>query len=98
MATTIKLDRRHHESLESIEQWCREKIGLGSRRFVKNTWLGMEDWFYYEQRLEEEVEFTAEEVEQGLHQHVCDVDDTDSDLIFVFRRDSDASLFSLKWQ
>ena len=58
MATEIKLDRKHHERLVEIEAWCRDSIGLGSRRFVKNTWLGIEDWFYYEERVDQVEELT----------------------------------------
>jgi hypothetical protein len=93
MTTTIKLDRRHHDSLLEIEKWCRERVGLGSRRFIKNTWLGIEDWFYYEERLDH-----AEEPAEDKTVHVDTENDDESDLIFVFRRESDATLFSLKWQ
>lgn len=98
MATTIKLDRKHHSSLEEIETWCRERIGLGSRRFVKNTWLGIEDWFYFEERVEQVEELTEEQIAEGETMHVDASDDEESDLIFMFRRDADAALFSLKWQ
>ena len=97
MTTTIKLDRKHHSNLLEIEAWCRERIGLGSRRFVKNTWLGMDDWFYYEETLDHMTDLTEEEVNEGKIVHVDTSDDQDSDLIFVFRRESDASMFSLKW-
>ena len=92
MTTEIKLDRKHHDKLYEIEAWCRERIGLGSRRFVKDTWLGIEDWFYYEERV------TKEQVTEGEILHVDSSDDEESDLIFVFRRETDASVFSLKWQ
>ena len=98
MATEIKLDRKHHDQLVNIEAWCRERFGLGSRRFVKNTWLGMEDWFYYEERVEHIQELTEEQIAEGEQQHVDDSDDTESDLIFIFRRETDAAVFSLKWQ
>jgi len=97
MATTIKLDRRHHDSLVDIENWCRMRVGPGSRRFVKNTWLGTEDWFYYEERVDS-AELTEEQIANGETLHVDASDDAESDLIFVFRRDSDATIFSLKWQ
>lgn len=98
MPTTIKLDRKHHDSLVEIETWCRERFGLGSRRFVKNTWMGPEDWFYYEERVEQVEELTEEQIAEGETQHVDASDDTESDLIFVFRNDTDATVFSLKWQ
>jgi hypothetical protein len=98
MATEIKLDRKHHDKLVEIESWCRERFGLGSRRFVKNTWLGMDDWFYYEERVEHVQELTEEQIAEGETLHVDASDDEESDLIFIFRRDADASVFSLKWQ
>lgn len=98
MTTQIKLDRKHHDKLIEIEEWCRSSVGLGSRRFVKNTWMGIEDWFYYEERVEDVADLTEEQIEAGEVIHVDASDDTDSDLIFVFRRDADAALFSLRWQ
>lgn len=97
MTTEIKLDRKHHDKLYEIEAWCRERFGLGSRRFVKDTWLGIEDWFYYEERVTE-MELTEEQAAKGEILHVDASDDEESDLIFVFRRETDASVFSLKWQ
>jgi hypothetical protein len=98
MTTTIKLDRKHHEHLVEIEEWCRTSVGLGSRRFVKNTWMGMDDWYYFEERVEHVQELTEEQIAEGEIMHVDASDDVESDLIFVFRRESDASLFSLRWQ
>jgi hypothetical protein len=98
MPTQIKLDRKHHDKLVDIETWCRDSVGLGSRRFVKNTWLGIEDWFYYEERVEAVPELTEEQITDGAVVHVDASDDEESDLIFVFRRDADAALFSLRWQ
>ena len=94
--TQIKLDRKHHENLSAIEKWCHEQIGPGARRFVKNTWLGSDDWFYYEERVERDI--PEEELQDGKQQHVDASDDIESDLIFVFRRENDATVFSLKWQ
>jgi len=98
MTTQIKLDRKHHDRLEEIETWARESIGLGSRRFVKNTWMGIEDWYYFEERVEHVPDLSEEEKTEGVVQHVDASDDEDSDLIFVFRRESDAMMFSLRWQ
>jgi hypothetical protein len=98
MPTNIKLDRKHHDKLEEIEAWARDSIGLGSRRFVKNTWMGIEDWYYFEERVEHVPELTPEQEEEGIIQHVDASDDEESDLIFVFRNDSDAMMFSLRWQ
>jgi hypothetical protein len=98
MTTTIKLDRKHHDKLVEIEEWCRTSIGLGSRRFVKNTWMGMEDWYYFEERVEAIPDLTEEQIAEGEIQHVDASDDSESDLIFIFRRDSDAAMFSLRWQ
>ena len=98
MTTNIKLDRKHHDKLVEIETWCRDSVGLGSRRFVKNTWLGIEDWFYYEERVEDIEDLSEEQIAAGQVIHVDDSSDDESDLIFVFRRDADAALFSLRWQ
>jgi hypothetical protein len=98
MTTQIKLDRKHHDKLVEIEAWALETIGLGSRRFVKNTWMGIEDWFYYEERVEKVEDLTEEQIAEGQTMHVDASDDEESDLIFVFRRENDALMFSLRWQ
>jgi hypothetical protein len=58
----------------------------------------MEDWFYYEERVTQIAELTEEQIAEGETQHVDASDDEESDLIFIFRRDADAAVFSLKWQ
>lgn len=98
MSIQIKLDRKHHDKLVEIEEWASQSIGLGSRRFVKNTWMGIEDWYYYEERVEKVEELTEEQIAEGQTVHVDASDDEESDLIFVFRRESDAMMFSLRWQ
>lgn len=92
----IKLDRKHHDQLEDIERWCRSRVGPGSRRFKKNTWMGAEDWYFYEDY--PDVEETLDEDGKPVKVFVDDSDHDDLDLIFVFRRDTDATLFSLQWQ
>ena len=51
--------------------------------------MGMDDWFYYENISEDEDEEDPD----------VDADDEyrDPDLVFVFRRESDATVFALKW-
>lgn len=98
MTTTIKLDRKHHENLANIEKWCTDTVGLGSRRFVKNTWMGSDDWYYFEERVEAVPDLTPEQIEAGEVLHVDASDDDESDMIFVFRRETDATMFSLMWQ
>ena len=98
MTITIKLDRKHHDQLENIEKWCANSVGIGGRRFVKNTWMGSDDWYYFEQRIDEVPDLTPEQIEAGEIRHVDVSDDEESDLIFVFRRDTDATMFSLMWQ
>ena len=88
MATEISIRRPDDERLKSIEKWLRESVGLGSFRTIKNGFMGMDDWFYYDDIPDlddESVEFDD------------DTDDYETNLIFMFRRASDATLFALKW-
>ena len=63
-----------------MEAWLRDNIGLGSHRTNKNTWLGVEDWFYYDDWPEDDQELED--------------DDDEADLIFTFRRGADATMFA----
>ena len=56
------------------------------------------DWFYYEERVDRVEELTEEQIAEGQTLHVDASDDEESDLIFVFRRENDATMFSLRWQ
>ena len=85
MATEIRIRRPDDERMIEMEAWLRDNIGLGSHRTNKNTWLGIEDWFYYDD-WPETSEVSDDEVE-----------DDEADLIFTFRRGADATVFALKW-
>jgi len=85
MATEIRIRRPDDERMIEMETWLRDNIGLGSHRTNKNTWLGIEDWFYYDD-WPETSEVSDDEVE-----------DDEADLIFTFRRGADATMFALKW-
>ena len=84
----VKLKPERRRDLEDICAWLRSNVGKGSERFRKNTWMGTDDWFCYadyptmdEEEEDDNTAFDEEEV----------------DLIFVFRREEDATVFSLKW-
>lgn len=80
----VKLDPKFRETdLNEICDWCVSNIGPGSYRSIPNTWLGTDDWYCYDEEPSEEVD--------------DDDDFIEDDTMFVFRRDSDATLFSLKW-
>jgi hypothetical protein len=86
MATEIRIRRPDDERIIEMEAWLRDNIGLGSYRTNKNTWLGVEDWFYYDDWPDWPED--GEELED---------DEAEADLIFTFRRDADATMFALKW-
>ena len=48
MTTEIRIRRPDDERMIEMEAWLRDNIGLGSHRTNKNTWLGVENWFYYD--------------------------------------------------
>jgi hypothetical protein len=82
----VKLDPKFRETdLNDICDWCVVNIGPGSYRSIPNTWLGTDDWYCYD----ESSSMDAEDDD--------DADMYEDDTMFVFRRDSDATLFSLKW-
>jgi hypothetical protein len=85
MTTEIRIRRPDDERMIEMEAWLRDNIGLGSHRTNKNTWLGVEDWFYYDDWPEDDQELEDED------------DEADADLIFTFRRGADATMFALKW-
>lgn len=85
MTTEIRIRRPDDERMIEMEAWLRDNIGLGSHRTNKNTWLGIEDWFYYDDWPELPEESDDE------------VEDDEADLIFTFRRGADATMFALKW-
>jgi len=88
MATNIKIANPGDQTLIEIEKWLRDNVGLGSHRTIKNGFMGMDDWFYYEDWPEWSED--GEELED-------EVEDDEADLIFTFRRGADATMFALKW-
>lgn len=64
--------------------WLKHSVGPGSLRQRTNTWLGADDWFYY-QTIPELDEEDQDNTEISYH------------YTFVFRREGDASMFALKW-
>jgi hypothetical protein len=89
MTTDIKIARPEHDVLETMEKWLRENIGPGSYRTIKNGFMGMDDWFYYDEINEDdnpEDYLDVDELEQ-----------VQENIIFVFRREADATIFALKW-
>ena len=87
MTTDIKIARPENDVLIGMEKWLRENIGPGSYRTIKNGFMGMDDWFYYDEVIEDNDEDfdTLEDVEY------------EQNLIFTFRREADATVFALKW-
>jgi hypothetical protein len=89
MTTEIKIARPDDDVLSNIEKWLRESVGPGSFRTIKNGFMGSDDWFYYN-------ELTDDEDDEDFWD-VVDAEDIPENLIFVFRRDTDATVFALKW-
>jgi hypothetical protein len=92
MSYKLKLAHKHHDQLDQIEAWLNANVGPGSKRHANNTWLGAEDWYCYEEALVP----GSEEEEEEYYDNDDNLEDI-SDLIFVFRRESDLLMFSLKW-
>ena len=88
MTTDIKIARPEHDVLVTMEQWLRDNVGPGSYRTIKNGFMGMDDWFYYDEVIEDDDEDFTD---------VDDIEDMPDNIIFTFRRDSDATIFALKW-
>ena len=86
MTTEIRIRRPDDERMIEMEAWLRDNIGLGSHRTNKNTWLGVEDWFYYDDWTDADPDGWVDED-----------DEAEADLIFTFRRGADATMFALKW-
>lgn len=85
MTTDIKIANPGQVVLLQMENWLRDNVGPGSMRTIKNSFMGMDDWFFtYELNDNDEMDFD---------------DDSDSteNLIFTFRREADATVFALKW-
>jgi hypothetical protein len=94
MATEIAMNRPDPERLQQIEQWLSANVGSGSYRTVKNTWLGMDDWFYYD-NVADPVVTEGEEIDDP--EDLDEGDYKDPQLVFTFRRGEDATVFALQW-
>jgi hypothetical protein len=92
MTYKLKLAHNHHDQLDQITAWLNENVGPGSQRHANNTWLGAEDWYCFEEALVD----STEQDQDDYYDNEDDLEDI-SDLIFVFRRESDLLMFSLKW-
>ena len=92
MATEIAI--RYPEDpdrLSKITEWLLANIGPGSHRTIKNSFMGMDDWFSYDN--------TPDEDEMDEQFEITDGDEYQApDIVFAFRRETDATLFALKWQ
>lgn len=86
----IVLGEHHCDNLEDIEEWCRNNVGKGSRRWRVNTWMGTDDWFCYED-IPPPPEGTEPDQDEILN------DDVAYDIVFVFRREEDSTMFAIKW-
>ena len=86
MRNKIVLNPKHRENLEAVTRWLLTSVGQGSFREQANTWLGTDDWYSFD-----DVPDMDEDNED------IDIDDIEPNMVFVFRRESDATMFSLKW-
>lgn len=88
----IVLNEKHRENLDEVEVWLRANVGRGTRRFRINTWMGVDDWFYYEdvpppRETTDEFEEDEADIQDGI----------EYDMVFVFRREEDSTMFAIKW-
>jgi hypothetical protein len=88
MTTDIKIANPGQEVLLEMRKWLQDNIGPGSMRTIKHSFMGMDDWFFkYELIDNDEMELDDFD----------DDDDGTENLIFTFRRETDATMFALKW-
>jgi hypothetical protein len=88
MTTDIKIANPGQETLLEMEKWLRDNVGPGSMRTIKNSFMGMDDWFFtYELNENDEMDLADFD----------DDEDSTENLIFTFRREADATVFALKW-
>lgn len=90
MTTEIKIARPGNIELMDMEKWLRDNVGPGSYRTIKNGFMGMDDWFYYDE-VDEDDGMTEDYLD------IDDLEDVQENIIFVFRREADATIFALKW-
>ena len=86
----IILGEQHRSNLTEVETWLRDNVGRGSRRYRTGTWMGTDDWFYYEDVPEPDPELDHnDDVQSSM--------DVAYDMVFVFRREEDSTMFAIKW-
>jgi hypothetical protein len=83
----VFLNKKHNNNLNDVAQSLGTTVGPGTFRGNPNTWMGTDDWFYYEDRPDLELD----------REETIDPEDFDTQYVFVFRRDTDAIIFGLKW-
>ena len=88
MTTEIKMARPANDTMIEIGHWLQMNVGPGSYRTIKNGFMGMDDWFWYEDTTEYEDDEEWDE---------ADIDEPQENVVFVFRREADATIFALKW-
>ena len=89
MTTDIKMARPDNDTMIQIGHWLQVNVGPGSYRTIKNGFMGMDDWFWYDDTADTDQDF-----EDYLNN---DEDPELESVIFVFRRETDATVFALKW-
>jgi hypothetical protein len=82
---SVYLNKKHNDNINNVARSLGATVGPGTFRGNPNTWMGTDDWFYYEQEPEFEEEITDDD------------EDFETQYVFVFRRDTDATMFGLKW-
>ncbi len=80
----VRMNNTYHDRISEIEKWLVDNVGPGSRRYNQNTWMGTDDWYCFPDPTEDELESE-------------DFESQDDPITFVFRRESDLLMFSLKW-
>jgi hypothetical protein len=82
---SVYLNKKHNDNINNVARSLGATVGPGTFRGNPNTWMGTDDWFYYEAEMGEDEYEDADEI------------DIEPQYVFVFRRDTDATMFSLKW-
>lgn len=80
---SVYLNKKHNDNINNVARSLGATVGPGTFRGNPNTWMGTDDWFYYEDEPSED-EFNDEI-------------DIEPQYVFVFRREADATMFGLKW-
>lgn len=82
---SVYLNKKHNDNINNVARSLGATVGPGTFRGNPNTWMGTDDWFYYEAEMGEDEYEDTDEI------------DIEPQYVFVFRRDTDATMFSLKW-